>query len=107
MTAEVCADDAALLESVSTPMTILEEAYTSLSNEQRIWDDRMQTYMIGTAFDEESEREFICLCTRCRECRHRKKDAAPASPRLVVRRYRSSVGEELFLSFEDRAGYVY
>jgi len=61
-----------------------------------------------------SMRGFVCLCTRCREIRNR-----PLTPPLsqqerekrdtlflVVRRYRSSNGEELFISYEDALGYL-
>jgi histone acetyltransferase (RNA polymerase elongator complex component) len=40
------------------------------------------------------------LCTRCREFRHVEKDSTHI-PFPVVRRYRSSNGEEFFLSIED------
>jgi hypothetical protein len=57
-------------------------------------------------------RNFVCLCTRCREIRNKEKiiqdwfrrlleDIAIKSNLLVIRKYLSSVGEEYFVSFED------
>ncbi len=66
-------------------------------------------------------RNFVCLCTRCREVRNKKSievwRVAEAfwrenkhfitSSVLVLRKYISSVGEEYFISFEDVLWYLY
>jgi len=49
------------------------------------------------------------LCTRCREIRNREswKDAGiKDNLLLVIRKYISSVGEEYFISVEDKFGYL-
>jgi elongator complex protein 3 len=59
---------------------------------------------LGGAFDGEKPRNFVCLDTRSREMRHAQ---TPKSPSLFIRKYESSVGEEYFISFEDKLGYLY
>ncbi len=147
-----------LLEHVNTPLWVDNTQHTSLSWETRDIDDRMETYTVWGAFDDVSERNFVCLCTRCREYRNkawendvgkkeewkRSKDTVRGrddsihhpdwasktwnlsswverseiegcdiqekqtdQPFLVVRRYRSSNGEEMFVSVEDALWYLY
>lgn len=68
--------------------------------------DRIYTLILDGAFDCEKQRWFVCLCTRCREMRHR--DDAPNDPPFyLVRAYRSSNWIECFCSFEDADGYLY
>lgn len=95
-------------------MHIENHEHVSLSGETRAIDERMETSTVGGKFDTTSPREYVCLCTRCREVRHipknlkgEKDDAKKTLPFITVRRYRSSVGEELFISFEDALGYLY
>jgi elongator complex protein 3 len=61
-------------------------------------------------------RNFVSLDTRSREVRHRdeaqKKQQAEKAKKeagvfLVVRQYRSSVGMEYFIAYEDVEGYLY
>lgn len=99
-----------LLKKISIPMGIDSRDYVSISHEKRDIDDRLETYCIGECFDTNSERNFVCLCTRCREFRNREKNQKSEltlNPFLVIRRYRSSNGEELFLSIEDALWYLY
>ncbi len=95
-----------LIDHLRDPMPVESHEQVSLSGEIREIDDRMETSTVGNHFDTESPREFVCLCTRCREVRHIK-NAEKSPPFLTVRRYRSSVGEELFISFEDNLWYLY
>ncbi len=97
-----------LVDRLTTPLGIQSHEHISLSNEKREIDDRIETYTVDGTFDFETSREFVCLCTRCREVRHTTKEQKHVSrPFVVTRRYRSSVGEELFISFEDALGYLY
>ncbi len=93
-------------------------------------DSSFETLVVGGNVDTTQAREFVCLCTRCREMRHIWSSSSwakgewsrdgedgktPLSPPLlggknellVVRRYRSSNWEEMFLSVEDTLGYLY
>jgi len=58
---------------------------------------------VSSNFDFLSPRDFVCMCTRCREIRNRPQ----RQPFLVIRKYLSSVGEDYFVSFEDELGYLY
>lgn len=64
------------------------------------------TFIIGNWVDVLSPRNFVCLCTRCREIRNN-----PLKTNLValivIRKYQSSVWDEYFISFEDDFGYLY
>lgn len=134
-----CRDIWEFLSYMETPLWIQNDSYTSLSWETRKIDERMETYTIWGLLDTHSERNFVCLCTRCREYRNiatkgrkkkdkreKKKDAQDIQPNIqtnaiasdnskvisdlpfiVVRRYRSSNGEEMFVSFEDKLWYLY
>lgn len=78
-------------------------------------DDVIQTFVIGQMPDVEHYRNFVSLDTRSREIRNRsldvqgmpKVDDGDGIANLVIRRYRSSMGWEYFLSFEDGLGYLY
>jgi len=57
------------------------------------------------------EYDGICLCTRCREIRnylnnHKISEGKTETVVLVIRKYRSSVWEEYFISFENNRGYL-
>jgi histone acetyltransferase (RNA polymerase elongator complex component) len=52
-------------------------------------------------------RNFESLDTRSREIRHKDKKQKVSEPFLVTRQYRSSVGIEYFIAFEDEYGYLY
>lgn len=75
----------------------------------------MQTFVVGQSPDIEHYRNFVSLDTRSREIRNRsldvqgmpKVDDGDGIANLVIRRYRSSMGWEYFLSFEDGLGYLY
>jgi len=99
-------DTEKLVTHLAVPMNSETHEHISLSGETRTIDDRMETSTVGGTIDTTSPREFVCLCTRCREVRHIKQ-AEKSPPFVTVRRYRSSVGEELFISFEDSLGYIY
>ena len=49
----------------------------------------------------------MCLDTRSREVRNRTEKKKSDSLNLVLRRYKSSVGQECFISFEDELWYLY
>ena len=57
--------------------------------------------------DLKSFRNFVCLDTRSREVRNRTEKKKSDSLNLVLRWYKSSVGQECFISFEDELGYLY
>ena len=57
--------------------------------------------------DLESFRNFVCLDTRSREVRNRVEKRKWDDLNLVLRWYKSSVGHECFISFEDELGYLY
>lgn len=102
------ADEKELVEKLATPMTQLHTEKASSGGLSYIEDARYETYLMWGVFDVSSPREFICLCTRCREVRHADESLKSENlPFLVIRRYRSSVGEELFMSYEDTLGYIY
>ncbi len=94
------------LTHITTPLVKNITRHISLSNEEREIDHTMETSCIGASFDTNSERNFVCLCTRCREFRNKDKESLDL-PFPVVRRYHSSNGEECFISIEDTLGYLY
>jgi len=60
----------------------------------------------GTKPDVDQLRSFVCLDTRSREVRN-KSEIEDDQINLVIRWYHSSVGQELFISYEDHLGYLY
>ena len=66
-----------------------------------------ETQIIWTQPDLKSFRNFVCLDTRSREVRNRVEKKKSDFLNLVLRRYRSSAGQECFISFEDELGYLY
>ena len=78
-------------------------------------DGNIETFVIGQEPDVEHYRNFVSLDTRSREIRNRsldvqgmpKVDDGDGIANLVIRCYRSSMGWEYFLSFEDGLGYLY
>lgn len=65
------------------------------------------TEIIWLEPDLKSLRNFVCLDTRSREVRNRIEKRKSDSLNLVLRWYKSSVGQECFISFEDELGYLY
>ena len=63
--------------------------------------------IIWTQPDLKSFRNFVCLDTRSREVRNRTEKRKSESLNLVLRWYKSSAGQECFVSFEDELGYLY
>ncbi len=63
--------------------------------------------IIWTQPDLKSFRNFVCLDTRSREVRNRVEKKKTDFLNLVLRWYKSSVGQECFISFEDELGYLY
>ena len=57
--------------------------------------------------DLKSFRNFVCLDTRSREVRNRIEKKKLEFLNLVLRWYKSSAGQECFISFEDELGYLY
>ena len=78
-------------------------------------DTEIQTYVVWIDPDMEHYRNFVSLDTRSREIRNRsldiqgmpKVDGWDDIANLIIRRYRSSMGREYFLSFEDGLWYLY
>ena len=76
--------------------------------EEFIWKETQkvfETLIIGKNLDLEKNNDLICLCTRCREIRNRIDEKETLV--LIIRKYKSSVGEEFFISLEDYKGYLY
>ena len=69
--------------------------------------EQVETQIIWTQPDLKSFRNFVCLDTRSREVRNRIEKKKSDFLNLVLRRYKSSVGQECFISFEDEFGYLY
>lgn len=65
------------------------------------------TEIIWLEPDLKSFRNFVCLDTRSREVRNRVEKRKSDSLNLVLRWYKSSTGQECFISFEDELGYLY
>ena len=65
------------------------------------------TEIIWIQPDLKSFRNFVCLDTRSREVRNRIEKRKSEFLNLVLRWYKSSVGRECFISFEDELGYLY
>ncbi len=63
--------------------------------------------IIWTQPDLKSFRNFVCLDTRSREVRNRTEKKKSDLLNLVLRRYKSSAGQECFISFEDELWYLY
>jgi len=67
----------------------------------------VKTEIIWIQPDLKTFRNFVCLDTRSREVRNRIEKKKSDSLNLVLRWYKSSVGHECFISFEDELGYLY
>lgn len=91
----------------------LDEVYEFIVN--KTVHNEIQTLILWWSPDFSSQRNFICLCTRCREVKNKYVNMDLPSTEsthvyqelLVIRRYRTSNWEELFISFEDQLGYLY
>lgn len=81
-------------------------------------DDEIQTNIIGISPDISHYRNFVSLDTRSREIRNKwqvnnsmpkviNKTQDKEQANLVIRSYKTSVGIEYFISFEDSLGYLY
>ena len=79
---------------------------TQDSSSQTPQNDNL-TQIIWTQPDLKSFRNFVCLDTRSREVRNRIEKKKSDFLNLVLRWYKSSVGQECFISFEDELGYLY
>ena len=80
-----------------------EEYFENISNFNKEW----WVDIIWTQPDLKSFRNFVCLDTRSREVRNRIEKKKSDFLNLVLRWYKSSVGQECFISFEDELGYLY
>ena len=69
--------------------------------------EQIETQIIWIQPDLKSFRNFVCLDTRSREVRNRTEKKKSDFLNLVLRRYKSSAGQECFISFEDELGYLY
>jgi len=80
-----------------------EEYFSKLS-----WvTDESEIEIIWQEPDLKSFRSFVCLDTRSREVRNRIEKKKLDSLNLVLRWYKSSAGQECFISFEDELWYLY
>ena len=81
-------------------------------------EDEIQTSIIGISPDISHYRNFVSLDTRSREIRNKRqvnnsmpkvvnKTEDKEQANLVIRSYKTSVGMEYFISFEDSLGYLY
>lgn len=94
---------------------VFDSLDTLLAASWKLQVEDMQTFVVGQSPDIEHYRNFVSLDTRSREIRNRsldvqgmpKVDDGDGIANLVIRRYRSSMGWEYFLSFEDGLGYLY
>jgi len=84
----------------------------------RSLQNNIQTFIVWSKPDLISFRDFVSLDTRSREIRHRiwnekleiindKLKIKNNRVNLVIRKYQSSVGSELFISFEDHLWYLF
>ena len=69
-------------------------------------NQELRTYIIWWQSDTQSDRAFVSLDTRSREIRHRRPHE-PEDIRIVIRAYRSSVGQEYFIAMETSQWYLY
>ena len=67
--------------------------------------DDIKSLILGVQPNLSDFRHFVSLDTRSREMRNKTEQTEHLN--LVVRKYRSVVGEEYFISFEDELGYLY
>lgn len=86
--------------------TLLQESdFSSFSIPSEIKTDEIETFIIGSQPDVTSFRHFVSLDTRSREVRNKKETTKNLN--LILRMYQSSVGKEIFISYEDELGYLY
>ena len=67
--------------------------------------DDIKSLILGVQPNLSDFRHFVSLDTRSRGMRNKTEQTEYLN--LVVRKYRSGVGEEYFISFEDELGYLY
>ncbi len=117
-----------LEQSLSEDAKMRSDLYGRLAPDARVYEDedslltglqgecdggQILTHFLGGTFVDSSEpRHFASLDTRSREIRHKKTwsnkpEAVSSQPFFVIRQYRSSVGMEYFVAFEDELGYLY
>lgn len=80
-----------------------EEYFSKLS----LMNHESEIEIIWLEPDLKSFRNFVCLDTRSREVRNRTEENKSDSLNLVLRWYKSSAGQECFISFEDELWYLY
>ena len=80
-----------------------------MDEEDYFWNSKRESdvEIIWENPDLKSFRNFVCLDTRSREIRNRVEKRKSDSLNLVLRWYKSSAGQECFISFEDELGYLY
>lgn len=67
--------------------------------------EKPQTFILGVMPNFSDFRHFVSLDTRSREMRNKTETTQHLN--FVVRKYRSGLGMEYFISFEDELGYLY
>ena len=82
----------------------IEEFLTFDKNE--LDEKSILTHIIWWEIDIISDRAFVSLDTRSREIRHRRKHE-PEDIRIIIRQYKSSVGQEYFIAMETSQWYLY
>lgn len=91
----------------------LYENYTIFSEEKelikKLWENEDEwsivTYILWEQPDLSQYRHYVSLDTRSREVRNKTEETKTLN--LVIRNYKSSVGQEYFISYEDELGYLY
>lgn len=81
--------------------------YELFNNEESYVLNTSHTQIIWNVPDLVSYRQFVSLDTRSREVRNRVEPQWLNPLNLILRRYKSSAGQECFVSFEDELWYLY
>lgn len=102
-----------LIENFNDKVNSLEQLYDLLKNYD-FDDETTTTFVLWWKINADSNRNFICLCTRCREIRNKIENwnskienNIDTNDIIVIRKYISSVWTEFFISFEDTLWYLY
>jgi elongator complex protein 3 len=97
-----------MLDKLAIPMQKSTQERKTSWGLSYVYDESIESFTVASSMDTVSIRWFVCLCTRCREVRNKEitEKNNESSLMLLVRRYRSSVWEELFISIEDQQWYL-
>ena len=93
--------------SMSSWTNVKDLRYNTKDSSSQAPQNDNKVEIIWAQPDLKSFRNFVCLDTRSREVRNRAEKKKSDFLNLVLRRYKSSAGQECFISFEDELGYLY